>query len=399
MLGLGEPAFRWLRLRKGSTPAAFGDCQRVLVIRLDEIGDLALFSPFLREFRRSFPRMRVSLVVKPLVRDLMRDCPYIDELLLFDPRPRDWPIEPIGLHLRAVCFAARRLWPRRFDAAIVPRRGHDYYYANQIAYLSGAGQRIGHRASEASSSSSLLTKIVDVVPVAHEVTQNLNFLRALGGEARDDSLELWPSKEDRAFAVRLLNDHGITRGESPVALFPGASARHKVWPVDFFRDLSYRLYHLMGLRTVVIGGQAEVEAARAICREGQGACVNLAGKTTLTQSTAVLRQCALYVGNDSGPKHLAAASGIPVVEVSPIPIGASDCDTNSPARFGPWKVASRIVRPARPLPPCPPDGCRATVPHCIRQVSVDDVFRAVNSLLARAERSPQGPEGRRSTPS
>jgi heptosyltransferase-2 len=109
----------------------------------------------------------------------------------------------------------------------------------------------------------------------------------------------------------------------------------------------------------------------------------LAGRTTLRETAAVLERCRLYVGNDSGPLHLAAAGGVPCVEISCHPATGRPDHENSPDRFGPWGVPHVVLRAASPRAPC--DGyCGAQAPHCILEVDVDAVVAAADSLLAPA---------------
>ncbi|MHB1559266.1 MAG: glycosyltransferase family 9 protein, partial [Isosphaeraceae bacterium] len=103
---------------------------------------------------------------------------------------------------------------------------------------------------------------------------------------------------------------------------------------------------------------------------------------TLRQTTAILSRCRLFIGNDSGPMHLASAVGVPVVEISMFPRSGPRGHVSSPHRFGPWGVPSVIVQPSHALPPCT-DGCRASTAHCITQVGVSEVFVAVMELLER----------------
>jgi heptosyltransferase-2 len=107
--------------------------------------------------------------------------------------------------------------------------------------------------------------------------------------------------------------------------------------------------------------------------------LNLAGRLTLRQTAALLGRCAIFVGNDSGPMHLAVTQGTAVIEVSCHPVDGPVDHANSPARFGPWQVESRVVRPAHHRAPCH-SGCRVRWPHCILGVAVGDVERAVGEL-------------------
>jgi ADP-heptose:LPS heptosyltransferase len=370
---VGEPFFWLLGQRPRGRPAQ-ANWRRILVVRLDEIGDVLLCTPFLRELRRSFPDAWITLVVKPGVRSLVEFCPHVNEVLAFDRRTAG----------RALRFAARHLWRRRFELAINPRRDIDWYNANLLSYLSGAPWRVGYAVAAGgvggSGRDQLLTTAIENNPAQHEVNHDLDLLRRTGGVVTDDSLEVWVTKSDELAADRLLGSRGVQSGEMPIALAPGAGWPARIWPVENFLELAQRM-RVAGTRTVVVGGPDAVPMGRLMASLGD-AVVDLSGVTTLRQTAAVLSRCRLFVGNDSGPMHLAAAVGVPVVEVSSFPRTGPREHVNSPHRFGPWGVPAVVLQPDRPLPPCV-DRCQASTAHCISQIEVDEVYAAVRGLLDR----------------
>src|SRR5512141_888224 len=115
----------------------------MLVVRLDEIGDVVLMSAFLRELRRNASDASITLVVKPGTRELVERCPYVNEVL-----PFDWGasgrMATLRLRARAAAMARKELWPRRFDLALHPRWDADYYQASFLTYFSGAATRVGY---------------------------------------------------------------------------------------------------------------------------------------------------------------------------------------------------------------------------------------------------------------
>ncbi|MHB1557201.1 MAG: glycosyltransferase family 9 protein, partial [Isosphaeraceae bacterium] len=230
-MAVGEPLF-WCLGRRRPAQAGTADGPRILVVRLDEIGDVVLCSPFLRELRRSFPAATITLVVKPGVWNLVEFCPYVDEVLQFDRRTAG----------RAFRFAARHLRNRRFDLAVNPRRDTDYYHANLLAYLSGAPVRAGYAVTTlgigGSERGRLLTTAVENDLAQHEVRHNLDLLRRIGGTISDDSLEVWVTREDEVVAERLLESRGVSPHERPIAMAPGAGWPGKTWPVERFLELA-----------------------------------------------------------------------------------------------------------------------------------------------------------------
>jgi ADP-heptose:LPS heptosyltransferase len=135
----------------------------------------------------------------------------------------------------------------------------------------------------------------------------------------------------------------------------------------------------LGGAVVVVGGPEDAAAGQQVANACGDRAMSLAGRLSLRQVSALLQRCSVFVGNDSGPMHLAGAAGVPVVEVSCHPLSAPIDHPNSPARFGPWGVSARIVRPARHRRPCS-NGCRSPWAHCILGVRVEDVVPAVADL-------------------
>lgn len=353
---------------------------RILVVRLDDLGDMILCSGFLRELRRTFPRARISLLVKPRTFEIVQQCPYIDDVIVFDPSPGLTRFGPLFLYVRALRLAVSQFWPRRFDMAVNPRRDADYFQANFLAYISGAGSRTGFVAAE-TMPSFINDRILDTAG-AHEVTQNMAVIPRLGGVIGDDSLELWMAENDRATANDLLISQGVLPGEPLFAIAPGAANPYRVWPIERYKAVAEQVYHILRVRTVVVGGANDVAAGAFIAPPGCPHAMNLAGRTNVRQTAAVLGRCRAFLGNDSGPMHLAAAARVPVVEVCSYPTCGKSTHANSPARFGPWKVPSIVLQPSRPLAPCSDNGCQARTAHCITQVGTDQVVASVLNLLS-----------------
>jgi len=109
--------------------------------------------------------------------------------------------------------------------------------------------------------------------------------------------------------------------------------------------------------------------------------INLIGQATLRQTAAILKMCNLFVGNDGGPMHLAAAVGTSIIEISCHPKSGSPKHHNSPRRFGPWKVQSTILQPEYAVAPCK-DSCLSAKAHCIKSVTAEQVIKAINRQLS-----------------
>ncbi len=325
--------------------------RNILVIRLDEIGDFVLTSPFLRELRRNAPDAGISLVVKEGVEPLARNCPYIDQLFVFR---RDVPGYLPGLRrqVRAYAYGRRNLRGEAFDLALLPRCGNDSDGSKIMSYASGSDRRVGYaetsneaRTIWATGIDVLLTDVLQDLPRRHEVESNLEVLRKIGGSIDDDSLELWLPESDIESARELIKCCRHSCDGPVVGIGIGAGDPKRIWSPERYAALSDWLVTEYQSTVVLVGDSSERRLSRRICLLGIENIHNLVGQTSLTECAAVLAKCDCFVGNDSGPMHLAAAAGVPVVAVSVHPVGGDPLSVNSSVRFSPWGVKSRLLRP------------------------------------------------------
>ena len=382
---VGEPLFS-LSGHRAQTRFDLARVKSVLVVRTDEIGDVILTTPFLRELRRNLPNAWITLVVKPAVYNLVETCPYADEIFPFgmNTSKRSMPLRRYFVPLR---FARRHLWKRHFDLAVLPRWDIDTFHATFLAYFSGAAWRAGFsemvnniKRYHNHNFNLLLTQISHNAEPRHEVEHGLDLLRLLGGVVREEKLELWPNAEDDNYAKQMFAC-GATVAYLPtdvVAIAPGAGHPRRRWPVEKFAELGRWLREDLGKTILLVGGPDETNLGRQLERELGEGVINQVGKTTLRQTAALIKRCRLFVGNDSGPMHMAVAMGVPVVEVCCHPNAGSAQHLNSPIRFGPWQVTHVVIQPEQPLHPCT-DACLAQYAHCIGSISVERVKRAITA--------------------
>ncbi len=384
---VGELYYRGKNRFSGHRPVGFLQAKRILVLRVDKIGDVVITSAFLRELRRNVPDARISLVVNPGVYNLVEYCPYVDEVFAFDWESyREKSLA--RRHLHALRYARKHLWPGNHDLTVVPRWDADFYHENYLAYYSGALRRIAHTEKTTPSKSQLnagedrlFTHIIKDYALQHEVEHDLYVIRFLGGSIRENHLELWPAPGDELFVEMLMQSQGVHRNGPLIGIGIGAGDPKRIWPTERYIEVVRWLVRQHHARIVVVGTAAEKAQGRRLVEQCGGRVVNTIGKSTLRQTGALLKRCDLYLGNDSGPMHMAAAGGAPVVEISAHPGEGAPDHYNSPVRFGPWQVPHRILQPESAQEPCT-DACSAPEAHCIRQITVRQVQAAVRSLLS-----------------
>lgn len=314
--------------------------RKILVIRLDEIGDMVLTTPFLRELRRNYPKAEITLVVKPAVYNLMELCPYVDKIKKFTKINGRWAVfQNIN---RAKKFAYNEL-EQDYDLAIVPRFDSDLYYmAGAIAFYTGAGRRIGYAPwvlpRKSKSDAGLEGFYTDFVParegVCHEVERNLDILRYLGCTIENTSLELWIDKHDEQVAKKLLSTGG---GQRLLVLVLSAGAKHKEWPIENYMGM-VEFFRQENVLPILLGaGENTREYADVFCKACPEA-IDLVGKCSLRETYAVMKQCEIFLGGDTGPMHMAVAAGLPGVALF-----FTQHAPESPIRFKPFNSHIRIL--------------------------------------------------------
>ena len=356
-------------------------CRKILVVKLDFIGDWVLTTPFLAGLRRAAPKAEITAVVLDRVYDLAAPCRLVDRVIAV-PAAAAGPVRfGAGSAQDLAAFLAdMRGWA--FDLALVPRWDTDFNGATRIAGLSGARQVVGFsercterkRVENAGFDQYLTVALLDVRH-CHEVEHTLGFLDALGGK-RETRLQLDLTEVDQKAAVAFRVEHFGAEAQPLLAVAPFAAGRRQ-WPLDRTAALASEVARRSGMDVVAVGGPDNAREARTfadlVAANGVRAA-SAAGVLGLRESAALIGAASLFVGMDSGPGHIAAALGVPVVILSGHPDGASPTHPGAPERFGPWADPSSvlILRAPGHRDPCT-DGCEADEPHCILGIDVEDV--------------------------
>ena len=333
---------------------------------MDRIGDVILTIPLMRELRRNAPQARITWIVRPFMQELAERCPYVDEVLICDAGKIPTALQGRG-----------------FDLAIQPRWDTDLYGAGMLIYASQAKRRVGYssQVSEAKKRKTpeqdqWYTDLLLEKTTKHEVERNLDVLRFLGGNIESDALEIWINSHEASFAQEVLKGEPYT-----IALGPGARSPKRMWPLKKFVEMSSWIYQTTGAQILVLGNQRERALGDQLSEMlPQVPLVNLSGQTSLWQAAAVLNRCQLYIGNDTGLMHLAAAAQTPVIGLSCHSKKGSNESPHAPIRFKPWSDQAVMLQPEEALAPC--EGtCESNQAHCIQGIETEAVRQAVCDLI------------------
>ncbi|WP_306533208.1 lipopolysaccharide heptosyltransferase II [Geobacter sp.] len=333
----------------------------ILVRSTNWIGDAVMTTPALRAIHESFPGARVTVLANPLVAPLFAVHGAVDDVIVYDRR---------GVHagLRGKLRLAKEVRARRFELAILLQNAVD---AALIAWLARIPRRMGYRTD---GRGLLLTHGVPVdeqTRQLHHVEYYLAMLGRFDITTRDRSLNLFTTPGEDAAMAEFLAEHGIGKGDVLLGINPGASyGAAKRWYPERFAAVADELSRRWGARVVVTGGPGEAAIAADIAAAMSSPCLVMAGKTSVRELMSLIKRCDFFVTNDSGPMHIAAAFGIPLVAV----FGSTDHTTTSP-----WSDRAVIVRRDTDCAPCLLREC-PTDHRCMTAVTVEEVVGVVVDL-------------------
>ena len=355
---------------RGETTGPWAAVRNLLVVRLDNVGDLVMLGPALRALRENLPSARVTLMAAgagPRVAPLL---PWVDavvvERVVWQDASAQLPLDP-GRELALV----QRIADGRFDAALIFTSFSQSPWPPAYAcYLAGVPLRAGQAADFGGS---LLTHVVPALErEAHQVDRNLHLLQGLGFAVGDRHLELEVPVEADGAAVGLLERLGLGPGEPFVALAAGASCAARRYPPERSAGVAAGLADA-GLPVVVLGGDREVDLLRPILDDNRGRRVrSLVGQTDVPELAAVLARAAVVVTNDSGPMHLADAFGRPQVVLF--------SGTDLESQWRPRRSPTRLLRRPTPCSPCYRFDCPFDL-ACL-DIPPEEVVENVLDLLA-----------------
>lgn len=393
-------AGRRVRLGPGAAGVDLVVARKILVVRLDFIGDWVLTTPFLAGLRRAAPAAKITAVVLDRVFALASVSRLVDRVVAV-PAAATGPVS-VGAATEAdLAGFCADFGSGAFDLALVPRWDTDFNGATRIAGACGAATVVGfseactpRKAVENAGYDRFLdVAVLDDRPNCHEVEHLLGFLETLGGGAGEPRLHLDLAPADHAAAAAFRAAAFGPADRPLLAVAPFAAGRRQ-WDLGRMAELAAAVATARGMDVVIVGGPENAVAARDVAARIAASGVraaSAAGVLGLRENAALAGSAALFIGMDSGPGHMAAALGVPVATIGVHPEGASASHPSAPERFAPWVAADRrlVLRPPAHRPPCP-DGCEADAPHCILAIEVADVLPRVLDFAARTGRQASG---------
>ncbi|MDB5077590.1 MAG: waaF [Chloroflexi bacterium] len=373
-LGAGARLLKWERALGKLDPS---EVHRILVIRLDLLGDMVNSMPAVAALHDRFPHARITMLTMPYTAAIPRQFSFVDEVLTLDPNivrsPRNLLRPQTYMTFLKMGLRLRR---ERFDLCV----SLFGLTASIFAFASGARQRIGYLRE------SYPYMFTDPIPGRrfdrrqHEVQWDLDLAAAAGasGAFRHPSLRVLPEPGIRV-AARLA-ELGVCPGDRVIGIHGGAiNGAAKRWPAMHWAALADRLIGDHGCKVILTGSASERHISDDIVARMSHTPIVLTGETDIDELLEVLARCDLVVSGDSGPLHLAVALGRPTVSI----YGPTD-----PAIYGPTPKPGQkavIIRRGLACSPCYNLLATAECPHgqpvCMIDVTVGQVLSASLELL------------------
>lgn len=360
------------------------DVKRVLLVRLDNLGDVLVTTPAFRAVRQSVPEARITLLCSPTGAQAGRLNRDIDDIVEYSaPWMDPWGTMPQDVE--AEHRIVRELAERNFDGAIIfTSYRQSSLPAAYLCYQAGIPLRAG--ASVDGAGALLTTRHKHTADYTgdfpHEVERNLSLVAVLGMYADSDALELEVPGSARLTARRLVTSMSGGNGTPVVVLHPGCSMPARTYPPDMFGEVAGLLAAETGATIFVTGTASERRITSTVVERAQGAAgagriASVAGDLNFEELCALIEAADLTISNNTGPAHVSAAVQTPVLELFAL--------TNPPNQWAPWRVVYRQLYHEVPCRLCYSRICPFEH-ECLQLVKPPQVFAEAVSML-RAEGS------------
>jgi lipopolysaccharide heptosyltransferase II len=351
--------------------ADWGAARNILCVRLDALGDVLMCTPALRALRRARAGRRLTLLSSHSGAAV---APFIDELDAAIAYPAPWMKSSAVHDAQADAACVKDLAAQGFDGAVIfTSYSQSALPAAMLCYLAGIPLRLAHCRENPYQ---LLTDwIADPEPGAmlrHEVRRQLDLVAAIGGDDAAGALSFRVREQDIASVRARLADAAIDPRKPFILLHPGASAPSRRYPAERWIEV-IRALAARGAGALVMSGSGDELALHEQIRAGCGVPVHsLGGQLDLGQLGAAIRLASVMVSNNTGPAHMAAAIGTPLVDLYAL--------TNP--QHTPWQVEHRVLFHDVDCRFCYKSVCPQGHHDCLAKIDPQQVADAVCALLS-----------------
>ena len=363
---IASAAVQWLFYRK-RLPKDFVP-ERILVIKLDHLGDVLLATPVFSNLRRAYPNAELHALTGAWSRVVLEKHPDVNNVIEYNSPAFCRTGQPTSL--RETFNLYRQLHRQKYDLIVELRSDWRTVW---FAFLRLTPKRLSRAALQVANKLGFAQ-----FSGTHETTRNLDVLRQVGIPTPVQTAIFSVTTEDKKWASDFLATYQIDRQHPLIAIHPGSPIALKRWMPERYAELADWLIAQKRAQILYVGVKDEIPIITEIQALMRGESINIAGKTTLTQLASILPTCNVFIGNDSGPMHLAAAVGTQTIGL----YGPGD-----PTRFGPAGAKCQTIQRKSDCP-CLGPVCRYGKSGCMSEIQVADVIQTLEAAayLAKIEK-------------
>lgn len=350
-----------------------GKINRIFIRESNWIGDAVMTTPAISSIKKSLPHAKLFVAANPYVAEVLRYNPCIDEFLVFDSKNSN--------NNFLSRFRLFREWGKKYNFDIGILFTNSFKSALEV-FLMGIPERAGF---DTDGRSFLLTRKIHAtaeIIKKHEVEYFLDLIKGIGIEPQDKELTLKLSENDEAFAKDFFAKNNLSPARMIVTICAGASVQPKQWHPERYAKVCDLLIRNYGAQIIILGSKADQIVSSKIISSMEKKAINLAGKTSLRESMAIIKNSDLYIGNNSGAMHIASAFKTPIVAI----LGPSVPDKTAP--YLEKEKYELVIKPFECRPcrhnffkECEPSANNK--PLCIEAIEAEDVMEKINLLVRR----------------
>lgn len=334
------------------------EIKRILVVRTDRIGDLVLTLPMIDILRINYPDAHIAMMTRRYTAELAGNSKNVNDVILYDEKNGLVPFFKIlGLIHRQKFDVAFVALPRMRIALLLWLAG--------IKYRIGSGFRLysiffNRRIYEHRKHSN-----------KHELEHNLTLLKKFGCTLKKIEPPWINAPDENILTVRnKLKKSGVNENENFVIIHPGSGGSSRDWSLEKFSQLGKMIMNLPNTKVVITGSKDEKPLVQKLQSAIDFSTIDMSGKLSLLEYAALSKLAKLFIGNSTGPLHIAAAVGTPVIGFFP------HIKPMTPDRWGPYTTQKKVF-----LPQNEPTNCNKKNCECMESISVDEVFETVVQFL------------------
>ncbi len=339
-----------------------------VIMRTDRIGEVLLSTVAVDSIRKAYPGARVTFVTSEYSRDIVEGREDVEEVITVDTANKDkWLLRSVRL--------SGLLRKKRFDTAIIL---NPHKLLHTACFLAGIARRVGYDRKWGF----LLNKKVSDERARgekHEIEYTMDLLRGLGIDTTAPDPRMVIDGAAEKFIKDLLGKMKIYPDRALIIIHPGSSNPAKMWPGKHYADLIRRIKSVLDCHIAMIGDETEKGLVKGVINEAGVDILDFSGMFDIKKLAAFLKKAGLFIGNDTGPMHMAAAIGVPVVAIF-----GRNIPGVSPVRWRPWGEKHAVLHESPGCDPCLDTACPYDY-KCMRAVKVDAVLGAAMRILSKRQ--------------